>query len=219
METIKILFAEDHDMVRNAIGILLSDQNYFEADIDEAEDGAEAMQLASKKDYDIFLLDINLPKKDGISLTKFLRNKYSDAKVLALTSHNEDFMIRQMLDAGALGYVLKNSSIDELARAIQTVGRGEKYYSNDVAQIIINGATNTKTMEEESEFKLRDSLTKREIQILKCIAKEMTDAEIGEELNISPRTAGNHRTKLKNKLHVKNSVGLGVFAVRNGLIK
>lgn len=219
MKTIKILFAEDHDMVRNAIGIMLSEQNHFKAVIEEVKDGTEAMLFASKKKYDVFLLDINLPKKDGISLTKFLLDKYPKSKVLALTSHNEDYMIRQMLDAGALGYILKNSSLEELTKAILTVSRGEKYYSNEVAQIIINGAVKSKILQEESEFKLRESLTKREIQILKCIAQEMTDSEIGKKLNISSRTAGNHRNKLMSKLHVKNSVGLGVFAIRNGLIK
>ncbi|MCB0479561.1 MAG: response regulator transcription factor, partial [Crocinitomicaceae bacterium] len=186
---------------------------------DEAKDGAEAMFLSTKKEYDVYLLDINLPKKDGISLTKYLKLKNNNAKILALTSHNEDYMIRQMLDAGALGYILKNSDIEELVKAIQSVSRGELYNSNDVWKILMSGNNPTNPIEESSEFKLRESLTKREIQILKLIAQEMTDAEIGDELNISKRTAGNHRTKLKSKLQVKNSVGLGLYAIRYGLVK
>ena len=130
MKTIKILFAEDHEMFRKAIITSIKQQTLFKTKIFEAKDGAEAIDISSKNDIDLFLLDISLPKFDGITLSKLLFEKYTAPKILALSMHNEDYMIRQMLDVGVLGYVLKNSSIEELSRAILTVSEGKKYYSN-----------------------------------------------------------------------------------------
>ena len=216
MKKIKILFAEDHEMFRKAIITSLETQTEFIPDIYEAKDGVEALDLALKNDIDVFLLDINLPKKDGITLSKLLHEKLKKPKILALTMHNEDYMIRQVLDAGVLGYILKNSAIDELSKAILTVNNGDKYYSNEVAQIIINGGERGKEI--TNILKLEESLSKRELQVLKLIAEEKSNREISEILNISDRTVGNHRNKLMEKLNVKKSIGLAVYAAKNGLV-
>lgn len=215
MKTIKILFVEDHEMFRKAIISSLENQSLFKTDIIEAKDGAEAIDLATKNEVDIYLVDISLPKIDGIALTQLLFQKLDDPKVLALTMHNEDYMIRQMLEVGVLGYVLKNSSIEELSRAILTVADGKKYYSNEVAQIIING--NDHYTEKAKTNALKESLSERELEVLKLIVAEKSNKEISEILNISDRTVGNHRNNLIEKLKVKKSIGLAVFAVKNGL--
>jgi DNA-binding NarL/FixJ family response regulator len=219
MKTINILFAEDHEMVRNGIKLMLNSQNSFVAQIDEAKDGQEAIQMALEKRYDVILLDINLPIRNGIEVAKFLNSKLGEIRILALSSHNEDFVIKQMIDAGALGYILKNSGLEELTKAILTVFNFKKYYSNDVAQTLINKST-----QDEKEFNqeltsipLNHNLSNREIEILKHIAEGSTSIEIGEQLNISPRTVGNHRNNLLQKLQVKNSVGLARYAIKNGL--
>lgn len=222
METIKILFAEDHEMVRNGIKLMLNNQNVFKAIIDEAIDGVDVIEKASNNAYDVILLDINLPKQDGIFVTRLLTSKNNKARILALSIHNEDFIIKQMIEAGAMGYILKTSGIEELIKAILTVYHNEKYYSNEVSQSLINKSSNSccRTFD---ETKLQNApsysnITNRELEILKCIANGLTNSEIGEKLNISNRTVGNHRNKLIQKLQVKNSIGLAIYAVKNGLI-
>lgn len=220
MKTIKILFAEDHEMVRNGIKLMLSSQNSFIPDIDEAKDGDEAIRMALAKSYDVILLDINLPFKDGITITKFLISKLGEIRILALTSHKEDFVIKQMVEAGALGYILKDSGLEELTKAILTVYKFEKYYSNEVAQTLINKSSSHLNGEftHVSTTPFSSLLSSREIEVLKYIANGFTNNEIGTQLNISPRTVGNHRTSLIQKLQVKNSIQLATYAVKNGIV-
>lgn len=220
MKTIKILFAEDHEMVRNGIKLMLNSQSTFIPEIDEAKDGPEAIQMALEKNYDVILLDINLPIKNGISVAKFLGAKLGKIRILALTSHKEDFVIKQMIEAGALGYILKNSGLEELTKAIVTVYGFKKYYCNEVAQSLINKPrTNIKSMPSKiDEIPLNNALSQREMQVLKFIANEFTNNEISEKLNISPRTVGNHRTHILQKLQVKNTAGLVSYAIKNGII-
>ena len=221
MKKIKILFVEDHEMVRNGIKLMLNNQSAFQVEIEEATNGSEAVHLASKNNYDVILLDINLPKMDGVKVAKLLCSKNDSTRILALTTHKEDFIIKQMLDAGALGYILKNSGLEELTKAILTVFNGKPYYSNDVSQVLIKntkGISNGEGREGQYISPFKNNLTARELEILKHIALEYTNKEIGEKLNISERTVGNHRYKLIQKLQVKNSIGLATFAVKNGLV-
>lgn len=222
MKTIKILFVEDHEMVRNGIKLMLKTQNSFIAEIDEAVDGLEAIEKASKNNYDVILLDINLPQKDGIFITRLLTSKQNKARILALSMHKEGVIIKKMLEAGALGYILKNSSLEELTKAILTVYNFERYYSNEVAQTLIQ-----KTDKMQCDFfddiksqkiSSDNNITQRELEVLKYIASGDTNKEIGEKLNISARTVGNHRNKLLQKLLVKNSIGLATYAIKNGLV-
>ncbi|MBL4652444.1 MAG: response regulator transcription factor [Flavobacteriales bacterium] len=222
MKTIKILFAEDHEIVRDGIKLVLGNQSMFKAEIDEACDGIEAVEMAYKKNYDIILLDINLPKRNGITVTKILKNNIKRVRILALSMHNEDFIIQQMIEAGALGYVLKNSTAEELITAIMAVATFGKYYCNDVTHALKSNLD--KPIEHIEDWELNEyiplqkHLSKREVQILKLIAQEFTNNEIAEKLKLSHRTVGNYRNKLLHKLQVKNSIGLGTFAVRNGVI-
>jgi DNA-binding NarL/FixJ family response regulator len=220
MKTIKILFAEDHEMVRNGIKLMLKSQNSFVAEIEEATNGQEAIDLAIKNHYDVILLDINMPIKNGVEVTKFLISKLGKIRILALSSHKEDFVIKQMIDAGALGYILKNSGLEELTKAILTVFGFKKYYSNEISQSLIS---NSEVEPKDIEIKipttlLQHNLSKREVEVLRLISQEFTNSEIGELLNISPRTVGNHRNNLLQKLQIKNSVGLAMYAVKNGIV-
>lgn len=220
MKTIKILFAEDHEMVRNGIKLMLKSQNTFNAEIDEAKDGQEAVQMALEKNYDVILLDINLPIRNGISVAKFLVSKLGKIRILALTSHKEDYVIKQMIEAGALGYILKNSGLEELTKAIVTVFGFKKYYCNEVAQSLINKPhTNVKSLPTKLDgIPLMNALSSREIEVLKLIANEYTNNEISEKLKISPRTVGNHRTHIIQKLQAKNTAGLVSYAIKNGIM-
>lgn len=220
MVTIKILFAEDHDLVRSGIKLMLNNQNAFIPKIDEATNGLEAIEMALKNQYDVILLDVNLPLKNGIEITKFLTSKQGKVRILALSSHNEDYVIKQMVEAGALGYILKNSGLEELSKAILTVFNFNKYYSNDVAQSLLgNSSTSLKDSSRElPNIPINENLSTREVEVLRYIAQEKTSIEIGEILNISSRTVGNHRNNLLQKLQVKNSVGLAMYALKNGIV-
>jgi len=221
MKTIKILFVEDHEMVRDGIKLMLENQNSFIADIDEAVDGREALEKAGKNKYDVILLDISLPFHDGVYITKYLTSRINHVRILALTMHKEDVIIREMMEAGALGYILKNSGIDELTRAILTVFKFENYYSNPIAiSLIKNNKININNPNETSPIKniINNNISQRELEVLKLIALEFTNKQIAEKLKISERTVGNHRNKLIHKLLVKNSIGLATYAVKMGLV-
>lgn len=221
MKKIRILFAEDHEMVRNGIKLMLTSQKLFQAEITDAADGVEAIQLATKNTYDLFLLDINLPLKNGIDVIHFIKAKLDDPKILVLTMHNEDYVIKEALDAGARGYILKSSGIEELTRAIMTVSNGSKYYSNEVTQIILDGKS--QFAQENISEKLKPlqnkfRLTFRELELLKFIAEGYTDKQLAEKFNISVRTAGNHRFNISKKMKVRSSVELASIALRFGMV-
>lgn len=218
MKTIKILFAEDHNMVRDGIKLMLNNQDYFKTVIDEACDGVEAIEMASKKEYDLLLLDINLPGKDGIEVAELLISKNKQTKILALSMHEEVHVVKQMLDAGALGYILKNSGIEELTKAILTVNNGERYYSNEIAQILLNQNNKNQKKKDVLSNPAIGGLTRREIEVLKYIGMALSDKEIGEKLKISYRTVGNHRTNLLQKIQVNKTAGLVAFAIKNGIV-
>lgn len=221
MKKVKILFAEDHELVQNGIKLMLDKQNKFKAEIDTVKTGNEAIKMALSKSYDVILLDINIPEKTGLEVTKILTKKIPGIRILALTSHNEHFIIKQMVEAGVLGYILKNSGIEELTNAIDTVNSYKRYYSNEVAQILINSSATMSAVQKDAQKKkmpLLQNISPREMQVLKFITQELTTNEIAKCLSISPRTAANHRNNLLQKLDVKNSIGLAKFAIQNGLV-
>lgn len=213
MKQIKILLVDDHVVVRNGIKLMLSQQKSFTPIITEANDAEEALEVAKNKNFGVILMDVSLPNMDGIAATKQLLLKNSEFKILALTMHNEEFTINQMIEAGALGYILKNTGVEELTNAINTVANGSPYYSNEVAQTLINRDT-SKTTKVKAPPVL-DTLTKREKEILKLVGAEMTSNAISEKLCISKRTVEVHRKNILKKLGFKKSSALYKFVVEN----
>ncbi|TNE54365.1 MAG: response regulator transcription factor [Bacteroidetes bacterium] len=209
---VDMLIADDHSMVRNGLKLMLHQQNYFIPNVTEASDGTEVISLFEQHDFEVILLDISMPKMDGISVIRKLKSKDPTVRILALTMHKEENIIKQALDAGALGYILKSSGLEELVKAIMTVKRGERYFSNEVAQILFEEHKARKTVSG-----VMMNLSKRELQILGMIVKEYTNQQIADELNISRRTIEGHRVSLMKKLNVKSSVGLVKFALKNGM--
>ncbi len=221
MKKIKILLADDHDVVRNGIKLMLAQQKSFIPVFTEANDGEDVINKVAAEKFDIILLDINLPKKDGISVTKSLTAKYKDIKILALTMHKEDFVIKKMIDAGALGYLLKNTTIEELTKAIIAVSESKKYFTNEVAQVLLTGKLNNthKNVPIELPAEFNSTLTKREKEILYLIASEFTSAEIAKNLFISKRTVDVHRNKILTKLNLKSTAAIVKYAMQNGMVK
>jgi DNA-binding NarL/FixJ family response regulator len=219
MKTLKILLADDHELVRNGIKLMLSQQKYFIPLIEEVKDGEEVLNIVTKCEFDIIILDINLPKIDGISVAKKLIGKNSNTKILALTMYKEDYVVKQMIAAGALGYLLKDTGLDELTKAILTVSASKRYYCNEASQALISN--NVKQLPINGDLKLNidfnSALSNREKEVMVFIVKELNSSEIAEKLFISKRTVDGHRKNIINKLNLKNTAGLVKYAIQNGI--
>ncbi|MDX2362471.1 MAG: response regulator transcription factor [Crocinitomicaceae bacterium] len=209
MKEIKILVGDDHALIRNGIRSLLADQSSFLPIIHEASNGAEVVDMASKSTYDIVLLDSKMPKMDGITAIRSLRELGLDIPVITLCDSCDYNVVERAIESGALGVILKNIGGEELVNAIQTVIKKMPYYCNEVSQSLLNGGRT------KSNIDLGE-LTKREYQVLRLIAKELSTEEMASTLNISKRTVEGHRQNIKDKLRVKSTVGLVRFAYENG---
>jgi len=205
LKIIRLLIVDDHQMVRDGIKVMLeSKENFLRFEIDEAENGEIAVSKILKKNFDIVLIDYQLPGMSGIETLQRIRLYKNDIKVLTLSNYDEFSYVKSMMDGGANGYILKNIEPSQLINAIQSVLAGIPYYSNEVALKLIDSAKNpVKAIQTR-----KSGLTKRELEILKMIAFEMTNDEIAKSLFISKRTVDTHRQNLLNKLDVKNTAGL-----------
>lgn len=212
----KILIADDHEIVRSGIRMTLESQNVFIPILKEVSDGLEVIDIVEKEAFDVILLDVNMPKKDGIAVTRFLKAKKIPTPILALTMHKEPHIIKQMVDAGVNGYVLKNCGMEELTNAITTVIKHKKYYTNEVSQVLLSKKIFVKT-EDNHAFPANSILSLREREVLALIAQELTNQEIADKLNLSKRTVDGHRNRMLVKLQVKNTVGLVKYALLNGI--
>lgn len=214
---VNILLVDDHPMIRHGIKALLNDVDIKVTG--EASNGKEAIEAYKDGNYDLIVMDIKMPEMDGVEATKELKKIDSDVKILALSMYDEHRFITKMLQAGAKGYILKNTGKEELVNAITKIISGENYFSPEVSNIMMS-----RFMNEKSETLRRSTpnfnvtLTKRETEIIRMIANEMTNSEIAGELNISPRTVDTHRRNLLQKLDVKNTAGLVRYALQNDII-
>lgn len=212
----KILIADDHKILRSGIRMTLENQNVFSPEITEVSDGVEVLEIIQKEKFDVILLDVNMPRKDGIAVTRFMKRNDILTPILALTMHNEPHIVKQMVDAGVNGYILKNCGIEELTTAITTVIKNQKYFTNEAAQVLLSKKVHVKTNDNYS-FPANSILTLREREVLRLITQEYTNQEIAEALNISKRTVDGHRNRMLEKLQVKNTVGLVKYAMLNGI--
>lgn len=217
LRKVKILLADDHPMVRTGLKLMLLQQKSFQVELDEVGDGEEAIRAAIESDYDIMLLDINLPKMDGIAVIKYCKENDIKTPILAITMHNEEHIVKQVVEAGAYGYLIKNCGIEELTKAINTVLNYKQYYCNEAAQSLLAKTPRKKVVDKKGALSSK-TLTEREVLIVKMVANELTNTQIAEELNISKRTVEGHRAKINSKIQVKNTAGLIRFALENGLV-
>lgn len=217
MNPIKILIVDDHKMIRDGIRASLLGATGIEV-LDEAASAHEALEkVAQQPDLDVIVMDISLGEgEDGIGVTKKITDQYPGVKILAMSMHDEDAHVIKMLQAGAIGYMLKDQGMSDLVDAIKTVAVGESFFSKDVSEILMRQFVHKKSVSKAKKG-LAD-LTKREIEILKMIAEEYTNHEIAEKLFISPRTVDTHRRNLILKLNVKNTAGLVKYAISQQLI-
>jgi DNA-binding NarL/FixJ family response regulator len=216
----KVLIVDDHKIVRDGIAALISSEQNISL-VGQCTDGSEVVEFLKHHDTEVILMDIMMPNMNGIEATKLAMKEFPDLKILCLSMNNEYNYIQEMLNAGAAGYILKNTGADDLLTAIKTVAEGKHYFSPEVTDIVINKhiSGNKPDAKAEENAKLLQSLTNREIEVLKLIAQEMTNVEIADKLFISRRTVDTHRQNLLQKIGTKNSIGLVRFAYSNGLIE
>ena len=212
METIRIVIADDHQLFRNGLKILLSAFPEFEI-IGEASNGEEFLSLIKNIPADIALMDINMPEMDGIEATRRAMKIGNNLNVIALSMYGEEEYYYKMLDAGAKGFLLKDSDISEVKEAILTVRKGGSYFSQELLQHVIQ-----KIKHREHENK-STNLSKREKEILLKICEGLSNQEIAESLFISKRTVDKHRANLLGKTNSKNTASLILFAIKNKLIE
>jgi DNA-binding NarL/FixJ family response regulator len=216
----KILLVDDHKIIRDGVKALLKNLEDIQI-VGECEDGDEVLDFCTANHVDVVLMDINMKRMSGIDATTELLAKFPNIKVVALTMHNEEGYISKILKAGAVGYLLKNAGKAELLNAINTVSEGRNYFGPEVAEVIMSRYMKTTPTKKKgsSQFLVSlEDLTKREIEVIKLIAEELTTTEISEKLFISPRTVDSHRRNLLQKIGVKNTAGLVKFALQNGII-
>ncbi|WKK65902.1 response regulator transcription factor [Lutimonas zeaxanthinifaciens] len=213
MSKVRIILVDDHSMIRQGLKSFLEEAEI--SVVAEAKNGIEALEKLDELEVDVVVSDIMMPEMDGIELTKQISQKHPDLKVLALTMMNESYNIKKMLGAGALGYLLKDCTQDELIRAIKTVAEGRNFYSGEVTQIIMEGFGSKP--KEKNRVVHEIALTERELEILHLICKEKTNPEIAEELFVSVRTVETHKRNLLEKTGCKNVAGLVLYAVERNL--
>ena len=209
--SIKIIIADDHQLFREGVVKLLSNADNVEI-VAQAENGEDVILKAKEHQPDIILMDIGMPKLNGIEATRIIRNDFPGIKVLALSMHSGKEYIKDILDAGASGYVLKNCTYDQLIEAINSVYEGKKYLSEEVTEVIIQDYL---TKEDEN----KEVLSKREMELLKLFAEGKSTRDIAETLFISIKTVGTHKQHILKKLDLKTNADMVKYALKEGIIE
>ncbi|MGD0340371.1 MAG: response regulator transcription factor [Bacteroidales bacterium] len=212
MDKVRIIIADDHQLFRNGLKILLNSFPDFEV-VGEAYNGEEFLKLLKSVKADIALMDISMPEMDGIEATRKGIKMSPDINIIALSMYGEEEYYYKMVDAGAKGFLLKDSDISEVRDAILTVFKGGSYFSQELLYHVIQ-----KIKHREHETKSAN-LSKREKEILLKICEGLSNQEIAETLFISKRTVDKHRANLLGKTSSKNTASLILFAIRNKLIE
>lgn len=212
MSTIKIIIADDHQLFIEGIKSLLKQETNY-VFIGEANDASSAKELIIKKPVDVLITDISMPGESGIELTKWVKINYPDVKVLVLTMYKERSVIREILKAHAEGYILKNTSKEELITAIDKITDNSTYYSMEVLNQLLFNAKDKSSI----HVGFNPTLTPREIEIVKLISEEYTTADIAKKLFLSTRTVDTHRKNIFEKTGSKTIVGLMKYVFDNDL--
>lgn len=210
---IKVMIADDHALMREGIKQLLEFDGEIEV-IAEANDGEECLEKLKTVNPEVLLLDINMPKKNGIEVLENIRSQNLKVKVLILTVHNEIEYLLKAVDIGVDGYILKDSESAELKRAIITVLEGESYIQSSLIP-----ALNSRLIARDVDKEKIESLTKRELEVLVQVANGMFNKEIANTLKISERTVKNHLSNIFRKIDVSDRTQAAVFAIKNDIIK
>ena len=214
-DIIKVILADDHRIFRKGLKSLLSEKKNIEV-LAEADNGDEALEAVKKYKPEIVVMDIAMPKMDGIEATRQIREQFPDTEVVILSMHAKKAYIDQVLKAGAKGYVLKDSDEENLLSAIDTVHNGGYYLDSPVADQVLSDYFRDKSKRELK--KQSDPLSEREREVLRLLAEGHSNQEVADTLYISRKTVENHRANIVRKTGIQGQVGLTKYAARIGLI-
>lgn len=213
MKKIKVFLVDDHKLFRNGLSLLMENEKDVVV-TGEAENGKQFCEAIEQEQPDVVLMDIEMPEMDGFQATETACKKYPDLKVISLTMFGEEHYYLKMIEAGAKGFLLKNSDIDEVIKAIKTVYNGGTYFSQEILYNVVKNI-----QEVGKETGLPFELSSRESEVLELICKGLSNTEIASELNISKRTVEKHRSNILDKTQTHNTASLVMYAVENKLIK
>ena len=212
---IKIVIADDHPIVRDGIRAIIRKQEDIEI-CGEAANGQELIEALKVNTPDVVLTDIKMPVLDGIEACRKIKAQFPDVGVVGLSMMDEQSIVLDMLDAGAKGYLLKNSSKEEIVQAIKVVSYGGIFFSESTAKCVIGLIA----MSQHNPYRKIKTIqfTTQEIRVIRLICQQLTTKEIAHRLDLSPRTVEEHRYHIQDKIDAKNGVGIALYAVRHHLI-
>lgn len=211
---IRLVMADDHEIFRDGFQLIVSRCPHIDL-VGQAENGKVLLNMVAMLKPNVVVTDIRMPQMDGIEATRQLKTQFPDIGVIGLSMHDEEDLILEMLDAGAKGYLLKNADKAEVIEAIEIVSQGIPYYCPTTSQKLAFTIANNKYHSYPSPTGILFSEKEKEIIVLIC--KEFTNKEIGEKVFLSVRTVEGYRLKILEKMRVKNTVGLVVYAIQHGL--
>ena len=212
---IRVLIAEDHQLVREGIHALLEKAGDIHI-VGEASNGKEAIDLVQELKPDVLVMDIMMPRLNGIQAAEYIRDLKLPTRILILSMYSDAGFVNRALQCGVTGYVLKSSVSDELLQAVRSVAAGNMFLSSQISEIVENSVTHPGTAgKEEDPFSI---LSPREKEIVQLIAEEHTSVEIGKILFISDKTVEKHRSRIMDKLKVRNLAGLVRLAIKYRLV-
>jgi two-component system, NarL family, response regulator NreC len=217
MSKIKVLLADDHTIVRQGLRALLESQEDIEV-VGEAEDGRQAFEKTKELVPDVVVIDITMPNLNGVEATRQIKKLNQEIKVLVLTVHDNEEYVHQILQAGASGYLLKESAVSDLVSAINAVKKGDIFLSPSISKVVVKDYIRH-AVEGSGDFDSLDILTSREREVLQLIAEGHTNREVAHQLKLSVKTVDVHRSHIMEKLNIHDVTGLVKYSIRKGLIK
>lgn len=215
MDKVRVLLADDHEMILDGLKLMLAQNEQIEI-VGEAKDGEEVIdKVRHLPELDVVILDINMPKKDGIEVTREIKRIHAEVKVLILSMYNRKEFLKQLVEVGIDGYILKNAGKKVLLEALESLARDEPYYDKEITKTMLRSYQKSKVFDSPMDVELSE----REKEVVVLIANGLTSGEIAEKLFISTHTVDTHRKNILSKLNVKNATGIMRFALQTGIIK
>jgi len=214
LHKIRVAIADDHQLIRDGLISILDPKEY--EIVGEADNGINIIELVKQTNPDIVLMDIQMPKMDGIEATKIIIDKFPSIDIIALTMHSQDSYITEMMDAGASGYLLKTAMKNEILEAINSARQNKQYYCKTTTTTITKII---KRKNKNSRTKLSYDLSETDIKIIKLICDEYNSEEIGRLLFLSKRTIDGTRLRIQLKINVSSTAGIVKFALENGIYR
>jgi DNA-binding NarL/FixJ family response regulator len=212
MDKISLILVDDHQLFREGMQLLLSNLDYIN-EVKLAANGEELFRLLEQFTPDIIFMDIDMPGTDGIEACEQVLKLYPDTNIIALSMYGEEDYYTRMIEAGAKGFVLKNSGIDDVEASIKNVMAGKNYFSQEILSGLLN------SINRKNQPQKNTDLSERETEVLYQICKGLSNQEIADALNISKRTVDKHRENILSKSGTKNTAGLVMYAIKNGVVE